>query len=376
MEPFQEEYVSTRTPGYPAIILALGQSRVAVMGLQVAISLTTIWLCLLFLKKFSNSALAHNVLLIGFLFNPSQILYSTTLMTEIPFQLFLISVFLSIILYIKTSKVQWIYISALALCIGFIIKPVLYPFSLIFMAVGIIYFVRKKNFIHIPITIVPLLVVLVFASWNYTRTGAFEVSSIQTTNFLNFNAKMVLYQAEGVERGDFVIGSLEQEANLIKNFPQRQKFRSEETRKIFLAHPFVAAFQYIKGCGAFLLDPGRYDWVTYWGIDNQNGFMFATGDSKADTIQGTVKSTPIAIWLILLIVFLFNIVELIFYGIFILKHPQLNYVKIILSVGILYILAVTGSLGVSRYALPIEPLLLIGVSLGATRFINQSSNIN
>lgn len=369
-EPYQEEFVATRTPGYPAIILALGQSKVAVMGFQVLLSLTTIWLCILFLKKFNFSPLTQNILLLGFLFTPAQVIYATTLMSEIPFQFFLVNLFLSVILFIKTNKIKWLVFSVLALSIGFLIKPILYPFTFIFLIAGTIYLIRKWKLVCLPLPFIPFLVVIALASWNYTRTGAFEVSSIQATNLLNYNGKMILYQADGHERGDFVIDSLETEAVKITDFSERQNFRSRETRKIFLNHPFIAAFQFVKGCGSFFLDPGRFDWITYLGLENKNGFMFSTNDSKTGAILNIIRSTPLPIWVILLIVFIFNIVKLFLFGVYILKKSQTRYVKIILSTGILYILAITGSLGVSRYALPIVPLLLIGTALGAATLKN------
>ena len=366
-EPYTEEAISRRTPGYPAIILSTGQSEVALMGLQVLFSLATIAFCIMFLRRFTQAWAPINFLLTGFIFTPSQVIYATSVMSEIPFQLFLTIGIGAAILYFKESSRKWIALSAIAFCIGFAIKPILYPAAILFSVAGLIFAFRKKDFRLIPVLLLPAVAVFSMAGWNYTRTQALEISSIQTTNMLDYNMKLVLYQAEGQERGDWIIDSLETEADKIKDYPSRQQFRSQKSREIFFAHPFIAAYQFTKGCILFFLDPGRFDCITYAGIDNRQGFMNAFAAQDSGLIRKILNLMPPWLWGILITVFLFNLVKIAGYIFFLVKVKGNLPAKILLSCGIVFIALATGPLGVSRYALPVVPLILMGGSLAFSK---------
>ena len=362
-EPYTEEAISRRTPGYPAIILAMGQSEIALMGLQTLLSLATIGFCIMFLRRFTQAQAPLNFLLAGFIFTPSQVIYATSIMSEIPFQFFLTIGICAAILYFKENSRKWIALSAIAFCIGFAIKPILYPAAIIFSIAGIVFAFRKKEFRLIPVLLLPMIAVFAMAGWNYTRTQAVEISSIQTTNMLDYNMKLVLYQAHGQERGDKIIEALEAEASKIKDYPARQQFRSQKSRDIFFAHPFITAYQYIKGSILFFLDPGRFDCITYAGIENKNGLMNAFAAHDPGLIRKILNIMPPWLWGILISVFLFNIIKILCYILFLAKVKGCLPAKILLSCGIVFIALATGPLGVSRYALPVVPLILIGGSL-------------
>ena len=362
-DAFSEEAVSRRPPGYPTMILAMGQSKIALFGLQTLFSLGTIWLCFLFVRRFTNSSASINFLLAGFIFTPSQVIYATSIMSEIPFQFFLTAGILSAILFFEKNKLHWILLSALAFSIGFTIKPILYPVAILFSVVALAFIAQKKQFRIIPVAILPALCVLVMACWNYSRTQVFEVSSIQTTNMLDVNMKLVLYQADGQERGDFVIDSLEKEADKIKSYKERQQFRSQQSRQIFLEHPIIATYQFAKGVALFFLDPGRFDFITYAGIDNKQGLMNALAAQDSGVIKKILLSTPLWLWLILVCVLVFNVCKVVFYTKFLIQNKENLASKILLSCGIAYIAFASGPLGLCRYALPVAPLILTGASL-------------
>jgi len=361
-EPYTEEAISRRTPGYPAIILAMGQSEIAVMALQALLSLATIGFCIFFVRRFTQALAPLNFLLAGFIFTPSQVIYATSVMSEIPFQFCLTLGIGTAILYFKENSSKWIILSAIAFSIGFAIKPILYPAAIIFSVAGLLFALRKKELPLIPALLLPAICVLAVASWNYTRTQALEISSIQTTNMLDYNMKLVLYQAEGQERGDWIIDSLETEAGKIQNYPNRQQFRSQKSREIFLTHPFIAAYQFTKGFILFFADPGRFDIITYAGFDNRQGFMNAFAAQDSGLIKKILNMMPPWLWAILITVLLFNIVKILCYGIFLAKVKGQQPAKILLTCGIIFIALATGPLGVSRYALPVVPLILIGGS--------------
>lgn len=365
-ESFSEEAVTRRPPGYPAIILAMGQSKNATMGLQVILSLSTIGLCIFALRRFNKAWMPINFLLAGFIFTPSQVLYATSIMSEIPFQFFLTLGIVTAILFFEEHSTKWILISAIALSIALTIKPVLYPAAILFSIVGLIYALRKKNFRIVPAILIPVACVVAITSWNYTRTQVFEISSIQTTNLFDVNMKLVLYQAQGEERGNQIIDSLETEADKIKDYRARQHFRSQQSHRIFFEYPHIAIYQFAKGLLLFFVDPGRFDFITYAGMDNKQGLMNAFAAQDSGVIKKILSSMPIWLWGTLIIVFLFNIVKITFFSKFLIKGKESRTLKILLSCGIAYIALASGPLGVSRYALPVVPLILIGASLGSS----------
>ena len=365
-ETFSEEAVTRRPPGYPAIILAMGQSKNSTMGIQVILSLSTIGLCILALRRFTKGRMPINFLLTGFILTPSQVIYATSIMSEIPFQFFLTLGIVSAIFFFQDRSIKWIFISALAISIGFTIKPVLYPLAILFSIAGLAYAFWKKNFRIVPTILIPVACVFALASWNYARTQVFEVSSIQTTNLFDVNMKLVLYQAQGEERGDQIIDSLETEADKIKDYGARQQFRSQQSRKIFFEYPHIAIYQYAKGILLFFVDPGRFDFITYAGIENKQGLMNAFAAQDSGAIKKILSSMPLWLWGALIIVFLFNIVKIACFAKFLIMGKEGRPIKILLFCGIAYIALASGPLGVSRYALPVVPLILIGASLGSS----------
>ncbi len=371
-EAFSEEAISRRPPGYPAIILAMGQSKIATMGLQVILSLGTIGLCIFALRRFSRAWTPINFLLAGFIFTPSQVIYATSIMSEIPFQFFLTLGIVTAIFFFQDLSIKWIFISALAISIGFAIKPVLYPAAILFSVAGLTYAFWKKNLRIVPTILIPAACVLAMASWNYARTQAFEVSSIQTTNLFDVNMKLVLYQAQGEERGDQIIDSLETEAEKIMDYGARQQFRSQQSRKIFFEYPHIAMYQFAKGVLLFFVDPGRFDFITYAGIENKQGFMNAFAAQDSGVIKKILSSMPLWLWVALIIVLVFNIIKIVFFAKFLIKGKESKALKILLSCGIAYIALASGPLGVSRYALPVVPLILVGASLA---FVPKSKPI-
>ena len=76
---------------------------------------------------------------------------------------------------------------------------------------------------------------------------------------------------------------------------------------------------------------------------------------------------PPWLWGILITVFLFNLIKIASYIFFLAKVKGCLPAKILLSCGIVFIALATGPLGVSRYALPVVPLILIGGSLAFTQ---------
>ena len=366
--PRSEEAVTRRPPGYPALLLAVGRSGTAAMALQVLLSLATVGLCLLFLKRSGGSPASACFLLAGFLFAPSQIVYATSIMSEIPFQFCLTAGFLAAILHFEDraaggTSLKWISLSATAFCAGLLVKPVLYPAALLFSAAGLAVTARRREFRALPAVLAPALCVLALAGWNCSRTGAFEVSSIQTTNMLDVNMKMVLYQAEGAERAERTIDSLEAEAAAIADYPARQAFRAEQSRRILRGHPGIAVRQFAKGVVLFFLDPGRFDLVTYAGIDDGNGLMYALAARDSGAVGRILRAMPLWLWAVLAAVFAFNAARAALYAKFLLRTKGRAAAKVLLSCGIAYVALAGGPLGVSRYALPVVPLVLVGAAL-------------
>lgn len=362
--PFSEELLTRRPPGYPAIILLFQQSGVAVIAFQTLLSMATIFLCACFLKKRTSSRLALNALLLCFLCTPSQILYATALMSEIPFQFILTGAVFSTVLFVQTKKIKWLAITAATVSIGFFIKPALYPFTFLMLAAGIVYAYRHSMVKIVPFALLPVACVIGYSALNYSQTGVFEVSSIQATNLLNVNAKFILFQTQGIEEGANFIDSLESALDSIPSYAERQQIRSTVAKEIFMDHPFVAIYQFVKGGVLFFFDPGRFDWITYFDIDSKNGFMEAFAAQDGNAIKSVFYAVPLWMWVVLPLVLVFNLLKLFFYVLFLVKFPGRMPEKIILSTGILYILAITGSLGVCRYALPVIPLLIVGAALG------------
>lgn len=363
-EPFQEELVSRRPMGYPILIYLLGQSKTATIAIQTVFSLATILLCFAFLKRETNSTQALNLALAGFLATPAQVIYSTSMMSEIPFQFFLTATFISIYMFFNTRISLWAICSAIALSIGFLIKPVLFPFAFLYLIIGATYVIRSKRFKLIPIPLIPVIVIFAIAYHNYVLTNTFEVSSIKSQNLLDVNAALVLNQAIGSEEASETIDSLETVAEQIKDYSLRQKFRQDQAISIFMKYPFITAYQYGKGMLLFLMDPGRFDLATYFGLDTNKGFMYTMASQDKNAIAAVFSTMPIGLWVLLFIVFAFNIAKIALFIYFLRSKAVAISLKIVLSTGILYIMAVSGPLGVSRYALPVVPMLLIGAAIG------------
>jgi hypothetical protein len=172
-----------------------------------------------------------------------------------------------------------------------------------------------------------------------------------------------LINAKGEIYADSVIEASITEANAQQDYGKRLQWIDKKAMAIILQYPADFAKLYLKGVAAFFLDPGRFDAYHFFHIDEQNtpGLMLEVQTKGFPAIVQNLQRAPL--WLLILLLFSFgwNVFVVLVFIYFLLTSNLPRELRLLLFLFVCYIAAATGPVGVSRYRVPIYPLLFIGV---------------
>jgi hypothetical protein len=153
----------------------------------------------------------------------------------------------------------------------------------------------------------------------------------------------------------------------IKDFAQRQKKKEYEAMQILKNYPYSTFKSYLKGIGAFFLDPGRFDLLCFSGVEidpTAPGLSAAFQVSGVSGVLSALRKQNSMILLILFVVLIINLHLLMGFALWIFLSKEAPFFKYYLLMTVLYIAIVTGPLGASRFRLAIMPLIIYTGILG------------
>jgi len=362
-ETIREEAFTRRTPVYP---LFLGTALIAgsvlpVLLLQILLSMLSIFLVY---RMFINDRKFVWLPALLLLVTPAQFIYSNQVMAEIPFQFILVLLVWCIYRYAESlSQDRYIWLFNLLLTLGMATKPVLFPFTLIWMLASILIFIRLRKSVFLVALLLPLLWISAYTLRNHSRTGSIQYSSIQTTNLLNYNLRYFVMESEGSEAAAEKVDAIYEKCGEESTYKLRSQCLEEGARKVILEHPLKYAWFHLKGSFRFFFDPGRFDLVNFFRIQESDapGFLYHLNQHGLKGSLGFLKQQGPVLVGILVLILLFKVLKIIGFLLYLFRSTQSRLLRWLLFALVAYLALVTGPLGASRFILPVE-LLIIGAA--------------
>lgn len=353
-----------RPPGYPLMLVALkgDQWPIGVLIAQNVLSLAAI---LLLLKWWAGrgeikpkSWGASLLLVLSF---PGQFIYANALMSEILMQSLVVAMASLALLFVATRLNRYFLGCCIALSLGLLVKPVLFPLAAVAATLGTGLAWQSRRLSTALIGLLPVLVVCVYMSWNEKRTGYFHFSSIAEINVLHYNAAGVVRQTLGPKAEENWVASVLREADAQPTFAARQKLIEAKAIAVLAAHPVPYALQHLAGMATFFLDPGRFDISQFFRLPTPASGGLLNQVRSRGVVQA-LGSLPLAMLATLGLITVANLMRLLLAvrGFVLLGKASVPWRQgrwLVLGI-ILYVALLTGPLGAARFMVPVWPLLL------------------
>lgn len=388
--PIVEEQFTRRPPFYPILLgmVTLTGAQLPAYMLQLLISLLSIYVVtLIFFSHGSSWEPGHPdpegphqnrrgmLLTLGMLMlvaTPAQFIYSNRIMAEITFQLLLVLMTWSVYQYFRARKdpraikQHYIWLFNLFLTLGMATKPVLFPFAIVSMVLSLLLFIKTRKWAFLVALSLPILWIAFYSTWNYNRTGSVQYSSIQTANMVNYNLRYYLVQQHGNDSATAVVDGLYARCGYEMNYQEKIQCLKEGVIEIISKKPLSYGFFHLKGVLRYFLDPGRFDLVTFFNLEQADagGFLKTLNQDGLKGALALLKKQGWALMIILVVIALFKFIKIAGFVCFLIDRNQLIQLRIFLAILVAYLAMVTGPLGASRFYLPVELLVIGGAAAG------------
>lgn len=336
-----------RTVGYPFVLMVFGQVPLLVIAIQCLLAVFVPIYAIQFLKKI-NAAANEKWLLWFFVLYPLQFFYANILMPEIWCELLVI---LAANYFIDKAYLKL----GFALTFLLLLKPVF--ILLAFLSLILLFKSPLKKW---PL-IIPFIAIFCISIWNKSKTGYAHFSGIAVENAWEYNQRVVLQKLHS----NNAIDSYYSKSNAVLinlNYEGKYKYMQKETRTVLLSNLPLYVMAHLKGSFLSMFDPGRYDFIAFFGIRNTTGFM---DHKNEDGIWHKLKSQP---WYLLLYMAIFAAIATIKW--FLVLFFTLKKFKSIwpfLLVLTIFI-GVTGPVGSARYLIPFMPVIIALAASGLQQF--------
>lgn len=351
---------SKRTPFYPFVLYLFNKLNIhlnLLFILQIFIALFNIYITIKLLRFLSNYHSKPLYLFAFFvLFTPAQFIYSVVIMADIWLQLFITVCFWFYVEFIKSKHSFWLVFLIIASTLGALTKPVFLLFSLAIGVCTFYYFIIKSQHkILILISILPVLSWYIISSQNQKNTGVFHYSSISYINILHYNTNLFLNKTIGKTETEKLLSPLMTVPANIDDFKNNYSEVNKVCIEQILKYPFSYTVFHLKGMLYFFIDPGRYDVYNFLRLEKTNSDGFLHNGFKVSKIKSIIEQQPL-IFLFLVFVLIVNVTKTIgFLGFLWLKRT--NLIVLGGAALVFYIAFLTGPLGASRFALPVNLII-------------------
>lgn len=365
------ENYTKRPPLYGLFILIFSfflKSKLTVLIAQNILSIIGIRLVIRMFKKYVTNIniILYTVLIISSI---NQFVYTNYLMSEILFQFLLILLCYTFHKTIQTKSLSFLIYNQIIIALLFLTKPIFYLFIIpnIVICIWLTNRILKKAYL---LSLIPIITLLLYITWNEKRTGSYEFSSIQNLSLKNFNLKYFHINKYGLDYAMKVNDEISKEADTQNNYKERQHYVKTKSIQYLKKDLFSYTWFHIKGGLRMLIDPGRFDIYNFFNFENKNevGFLSHINQGGIHGAFNYFKQQPLIILIILPLILILNFIKVIGFSLYLIKYPKsvspfLIYTLLI----IIYIVFLTGPLGASRFLVPIIPFYCMFASLGLSK---------
>ncbi len=375
-QPLLVDYFALRPPLYGYFIAfskAVYASDFTVLFFQNILSLGLFFYLLKLLRHLAISTkITHIVIPVYLILYPAHFVYTNTIMSETLFEVLIFALFYHTYLFYTKPSVWRIFVISLIIGLAMLTKPVAILIGLVI--IGLIVFIKpfKISYILVGVSI-PFIAYFSYGYAVKAETGYFQFTSMKSFATLRCLVKYSAADVYGSDYADSLCTAIYDGGNQQATVAERFNYIDSSSNRFLLNHKLAFAKIYLKGCGVYLLDPGRYD---LYKLINQNNDhvsgMFETlhQHGARAMVKYLFKINPLGL-LILGLLFCWNIVVVIAFAAMVFKVNNYAVIKWLIVLFVLYFIFTTGMMGISRYRVHVFPLLLLAFCLWA----NQSAYI-
>lgn len=376
-----------RTPGYPlflsAVYAVFPNKSIFVALIQLFID------CAIVLLIFGMGRVLFSEtvgLVAGFLYglNFHQALFTTQILSEILFTLFLASFVFLFVIFLKQGKSYSLLWSGILLGVSILIRPI----ALFLPILPFFFLVRKK--VTFRLIILFLATVILFpVCWSIRNSLVFDqffLTKIHSVNLIAYGAANIIGHTKDLTRKeaeDVFMKNIKQKYALtnyeIEHYDDNPLICDKiagEARKIVLSHPFIYLKNQILGVIHTILPINigfTADVIKGKGTGSSNlkpiyslffRYLFRGKVLTAIKIftEERVKSIGFGMWVILGFMIVYQIILYVLAILGIKKQPMTS-VMLFLIITIAYFIVIPGEVGEARFRVPVEPLIAILAAL-------------
>jgi hypothetical protein len=375
--PVVKEYLTLRPPVY-SIILAVVYTFIVnnwvVIVLQNLVSILNILVLRRTMRLLGYKRKYDYIFMALVMLYPAQFIHANTLAPDIILQTCTVLYFHQFVMLILVKHWKYALFMSLTLIAGFLIKPVLYPFSwvhcIILLAVATKYKLGLLRFS--AVSVVPIIALMLYMSWNYGRTGKAHFSSTQS-----FNAIYYYYfyfaNKNGLTEAKTFLKQERQKLDSIPVFKDRYDYANERG-VLLLKSNFIPYMSYhLMHSARLLVNPGKGEMDLFVGRETLGGLYSAPKESlgaaiKKDGLAGINKYLRVNPTLALaMVVAVFNFIRLIGLGIFLFNRKTKIWIRIFVAGFICYFAITAGPIENTRYFIPVSLIAIGCAALGFQR---------
>ncbi len=377
--PVVEEYMTQRTPLYPAFLAAVyaagGTAWTAIL-LQGLMSVSSLLMLRATLLRIGYNQRYDWLLLLLLLTFPPQYIHAMWVEPEALLQLFTVLYFRSWVLLVQERGARHAWAMSVWLVLGLLTKPVLYPFVAVHAIVlAAAAFRWKISRVALAAAIIPLLIVVGYRQVNKARTGLAHFSSNGAFNALYYASPF--YQHRWGT--DSAATWLKAQRAAVQKFPRfADRYAEAEKRgRAFLSAEWRAYLPFhLLGSARLLIDPGKADLdlfsgrLTYgqlYGIAHPDAIQPPL--QKAATREDWKGKFVQPAFTIAFLVGLLNLARLAGVALFLADKRQSKAVRGLFFLLVAYFAVLAGPIAVPRYLLPVWPLMAGAAALGWSRIL-------
>ena len=364
-EKYQPHLESRRPPLYAvlvSLIQILFKNNIFILLVQNLLSLLNFaGLCYLIYRFKLKKYLL--LIIIPFLFFPSQFIFSNTIMAEILFQTCIFWSFFFIVLFMHEKYIMLLILHSLFIALGIMVKPALYLFWIIEIAIFIYLFFREKISIYsIAYSMIPAVTVLLMSLYNEQKTGYFHYSSLKTTNLIAYNTYKTLRLDYPEEEAKNILDSIYQSASdRSDNFKELSEELENSAWEIISNNVTGYFLLQANGMINFFIDAGRHDIFSFFTEnfrETEQGIVYYYKNEGFKGVINYLYSFSIFFVLYYVLILIINFILLASVISFIFNKNISAEIRLITILIIFYIAFITGPIGSARFKVAVYPQIL------------------
>ena len=362
-QPVDYRLYSKRTLGYPIFLLFQQQNEHLILVSTVLLYVLLFFLGLHILSLFIQKKAAFLSYILLFLLHIAFTIHTILHMADL---LVAAAVTSTVLVYYShnASTYQKIFYISLLWGLGLFLKPVFLP-SLLLIPVIVLYLKRATAKWHYWL-LLPLAVWAMGCTVNYSSSGVFEYSSISTINLGQYNAKLMVANVDGADAAsDFTLSEAFSVPRTLPQYVHYKQRVSEEAITAIQDNPLAYAKVHLAGMIKMVLDPGRFEIYTFFGMnDHKVSLTELLYSGDWDRVAEVMSKNIVVLFVFLTLLFV-GIVKVVLVCFSLSRIKQTFFMLFMIT----YFVVITGPVGAARFMLPVSILYLVLAAIGTQHIL-------